>query len=581
MINLLIKDFLKKYWWRYSIGILFLIVVDIIQIYIPKQIGNIIDVLEIPNFQMNDIKKLILGIIFLAFGLVIGRFLWRIFIIGAARLFQFKTINKMFDHIIELDQNFYDKWRTGDLMTRFTSDTNQIERLMGPAVIMLVDTLFMSIFTIIAMGNFVNWKLTFLAIIPLPLIAIISLFFGKVIHKKFTQLQEDTSELSNITEESVAGVDVIKLYSNKKTMEDIFNKRSKRYYDSYISLIRIWGLMFPLVMLLGAMATLFVFFFGGKMVIMNDITLGQFIMTNQYVGMLIWPMMAFGFLINNIQRGRASLKRINNVLEQKSLINEPEMKQMEFTGNYQIKDLNFNYPENERKVLKNINMNIKQGDMIAFVGRVGSGKSTVAKLMAKIYPVDKGKIIIDDKDINDINGKSIRDHVSYVPQDNFLFSMTIRENISFSNKKLEPKAENYAKMASVHGDILNIENGYETVVGERGVTLSGGQRQRVSIARALAKKSEIIILDDCLSAVDTETEEAIIKNLRKEIKNKTIIVISHRLKAVKDSDKIYVFEDGQIIEEGNHNQLMDKKSVYHSMYMKQLIEDKLGEEYNG
>jgi ATP-binding cassette subfamily B protein len=581
VINLLIKDFLKKYWWRYSIGILFLIVVDIIQIYIPKQIGNIVDVLEIPNFQMNDIKKLILGIIFLAFGLVIGRFLWRIFIIGAARLFQFKTINKMFDHIIELDQNFYDKWRTGDLMTRFTSDTNQIERLMGPAVIMLVDTLFMSIFTIIAMGNFVNWKLTFLAIIPLPLIAIISLFFGKVIHKKFTQLQEDTSELSNITEESVAGVDVIKLYSNKKTMEDIFNKRSKRYYDSYISLIRIWGLMFPLVMLLGAMATLFVFFFGGKMVIMNDITLGQFIMTNQYVGMLIWPMMAFGFLINNIQRGRASLKRINNVLEQKSLINEPEMKQMEFTGNYQIKDLNFNYPENERKVLKNINMNIKQGDMIAFVGRVGSGKSTVAKLMAKIYPVDKGKIIIDDKDINDINGKSIRDHVSYVPQDNFLFSMTIRENISFSNKKLEPKAENYAKMASVHGDILNIENGYETVVGERGVTLSGGQRQRVSIARALAKKSEIIILDDCLSAVDTETEEAIIKNLRKEIKNKTIIVISHRLKAVKDSDKIYVFEDGQIIEEGNHNQLMDKKSVYHSMYMKQLIEDKLGEEYNG
>ncbi|MDO7975420.1 MULTISPECIES: ABC transporter ATP-binding protein [Oceanotoga] len=577
----MIKDFLKKYWWRYSIGILFLIVVDIIQIYIPKQIGNIVDVLEIPNFQMNDIKKLILGIIFLAFGLVIGRFLWRIFIIGAARLFQFKTINKMFDHIIELDQNFYDKWRTGDLMTRFTSDTNQIERLMGPAVIMLVDTLFMSIFTIIAMGNFVNWKLTFLAIIPLPLIAIISLFFGKVIHKKFTQLQEDTSELSNITEESVAGVDVIKLYSNKKTMEDIFNKRSKRYYDSYISLIRIWGLMFPLVMLLGAMATLFVFFFGGKMVIMNDITLGQFIMTNQYVGMLIWPMMAFGFLINNIQRGRASLKRINNVLEQKSLINEPEMKQMEFTGNYQIKDLNFNYPENERKVLKNINMNIKQGDMIAFVGRVGSGKSTVAKLMAKIYPVDKGKIIIDDKDINDINGKSIRDHVSYVPQDNFLFSMTIRENISFSNKKLEPKAENYAKMASVHGDILNIENGYETVVGERGVTLSGGQRQRVSIARALAKKSEIIILDDCLSAVDTETEEAIIKNLRKEIKNKTIIVISHRLKAVKDSDKIYVFEDGQIIEEGNHNQLMDKKSVYHSMYMKQLIEDKLGEEYNG
>lgn len=575
---MLIKEYFKKHWWKYLLGIIFLLVVDYIQIIIPRRIGSIIDYIGKDSWNLDHLKILVLGIIMLATGLVIGRFFWRIFIIGTARLFQYTTINTMYDHIIELDQNFYDKWRTGDLMTRFTSDTRQLERLMGPAIIMFVDTLFMTIMTVFAMGTFVNWKLTFLSILPLPIIAIISLFFGKLIHKRFTEVQESTSELSNITEESLSGMDVIKLYSNKETMKNIFNNQSEKYYDSYIKLIKIWGLMNPLVMFLGSLAQLFVFYFGGKMVINDGITLGQFIMTNQYVGMLIWPMMAFGFLVNNVQRGRASLKRIINVLEQERTVIEPEKKYFDFNGHFEIKNLNFKYPSSQRKILKDVDIEINPGEMIAFVGKVGSGKSTVAKLLAKLYQVQEDSIFIDGKDINDIHGELIRDNVSYVPQDNFLFSMTIRENIAFSNVELSSKAEEYAKKASVDKDLKNLEKGYETIVGERGVTLSGGQRQRVTIARALAKKSKVIILDDCLSAVDTETEEKIIKNLREETIGKTIIVISHRLKAVKDSNKIYVFEDGEIVENGKHEELLDKEGIYYDMYQKQLIEEKLEEE---
>ncbi|WP_205742395.1 ABC transporter ATP-binding protein [Geotoga petraea] len=578
MVILLITNYLKKYWWRYALGIVFLLVVDYIQIIIPRRIGSIIDYIETDSWNLDHLKILVLSIIMLATGLVIGRFFWRFFIIGAARLFQYKTINTMFTHIIELDQNFYDKWRTGDLMTRFTSDTRQLERMMGPAVIMMVDTLFMTVMTVIAMGTFVDWELTFLSILPLPIIAIISLFFGRIIHKRFTEVQESTSDLSNITEESLSGMDVIKLYANKDTMKKLFNNSSKDYYDSYIKLIRIWGLMHPLVTFLGSLAQLFVFFFGGKMVINGEITLGDFIMTNQYVGMLIWPMMAFGFLVNNIQRGRASLKRITNVLDQERTVIEPEKKNFDFKGHFVVKNLNFKYPTSERKILKNVNLEIKPGEMIAFVGKIGSGKSTLAKLLTKLYQVEDNSIFIDNEDINNIHGEIIRENVSYVPQDNFLFSMSIRENIAFSNIDLAPKAEEYAEKASVDKDLKNLEKGYETIVGERGVTLSGGQRQRVTIARALAKKSKVIILDDCLSAVDTETEEKIIKNLREETIGKTIIVISHRLKAVKNSNKIYVFEDGKICESGTHNELLEKDGIYADMYQKQMIEEKLEEE---
>jgi len=314
------------------------------------------------------------------------------------------------------------------------------------------------------------------------------------------------------------------------------------------------------------------------MVVNGEITLGNFVMTNSYVGMLIWPMMAFGWLMNILQSGRASIKRIKEVLnQQKSIVEKSDSVKEGFSGLYSFKNFSFSYPNTERRVLKDINITIEPGQMIALVGKVGSGKSTLAKLMAKLYPVDNSMLYLDSHDINDIDGKYIRENVSYVPQESFLFSMTIRENIAFSDKKIENRVGEYAAMASVDEDIKKLAQGYETVVGERGVTLSGGQKQRVTIARALAKDSRVIILDDCLSAVDTETEEAIIKSLRKETMGKTVVIVSHRLKAVKNADQIFVFDNGSIVESGTHNELLRKKGLYNSMYEKQLIEEKLKE----
>ncbi len=571
----LIKNFLKKHWWKYLIGVTFLITVDVIQIFIPKQIGSIIDAVGLAVPDMLYVNSLIFRILMLAVGLAIGRIFWRITINGTARLFEFQLLNNMFQHIIHLDQDFFDKWRTGDLMTRFTSDVYLLRRLMGNSIIMIVDAVFMTSLTIIAMGSFVDWKLTLIAIIPLPSIAVISLIFGRMIQRRAMDLQKKTSELSNITEEDIAGIDVIKLYANHEVMEKIFANKAKEYYNSFIKLIRVAGLMYPLAMLVGQLSTIIIFNIGGPMVINNQITLGDFIMTHQYIGMLVWPMIAFGDFVNLLARAKASLKRVNEVLNQPNSVVEPPYEVYDFQGKYEIKNLSFSYPGTKREVLKSVNMKIEPGEMVAFVGKIGSGKSTLAKLLVKMYPVERGTIFLDGKDINDINGRFIRENVSYVPQESFLFSMTVRENIAFSDEKLEPYAEEYAQLAHVHEDITNLEKAYETVVGVRGATLSGGQRQRVTIARALAKNSKMIILDDCLSAVDTETEEEIIKTLRSETEGKTIVVISHRLKAVKDADKIFVFDDGERVEEGNHDELIVKEGIYYSMYIKQLIEKKV------
>ncbi|AEX86295.1 ABC-type multidrug transport system, ATPase and permease component [Marinitoga piezophila KA3] len=578
-MNIIIKEFVKKNWWRYLIGIIFLLMIDYFQIFIPKKIGGIIDNLK--NIEnMNVIKTYIISMLTLAVSIMIGRFIWRFFIFGTSRLFEFKTANKMFGHILDQSYDFYDKWRTGDLMTRFTEDLNSVRMAMGPSIVMMIDTLFMSSITIYAMINFVNLKLTIYSLLPLPIIGLITLFFGKTIRKLFKHLQKTISDLSDHTEESYAGIHVVKVFSLEKTMLKRFNDRSQKYYDAQMSLIKTWGLMFPLIQFLASMSGVIAIYLGGKMVINEEITFGQLIMFYSYIGMLVWPMMAIGWVVNVLQRGKASYQRLMEIMKSKSNVPEPEKidENYKFKGKIEIKNLNFKYPGTDKIVLKNINMNIEPGEMVAFVGKIGSGKSTIAKLLLKFYPVEDGKIFIDGIDINKLHSKVIRDNIAYVPQESFLFSMPIEDNISFAHPEQVEKAPEFAKIANVHEDILELPEKYKTLVGERGVTLSGGQKQRVSIARALAKDASFIILDDCLSAVDTETEEAIINNLRNNVINKTMIVISHRLKAVRNADKIFVFDDGEIIESGTHQELMALEGVYYGMYMKQLIEEKLEEE---
>lgn len=561
-------------------GIAVLVAVDAIQLITPRLLGQIIDRLKQSPVEMPVIRTYIYWILALAFGLVIGRFLWRAMIIGAARIFEFHTVNHLFRHIIALDQNFFDHWRSGDLMTRFTSDTDSVVRMIGFGVIMMVDVIILTSLTVISMGELISWELTLKCIIPLPLIALVSLLFGRRIYARYQKLQNLTSELSNLTEESIVGIQVIKLFANQTTQHRMYNQKSAEVYAAEMKLVKTWGILFPLIHFFGAFSSLLVFYFGGRMVIEQKISLGEFVTTNSYVALLVWPMMALGWLVNLIQSGRASLKRLHEVLNQQPVIMESEISEaplqiLSDLGGFQIRNLDFTYPDSQRQILRQISIDIPIGKTTALVGRVGCGKSTIAKLLVKLYPVEDGRIFFTGQDINQIQGSQIRDKVAYVPQDSFLFSASIRDNVAFSGIIAGDQAEEYALAANVYQDIIQFPQQFETVVGERGITLSGGQRQRLTIARALAKNAPIIILDDCLSSVDSETEVTIIRNLKKELMNKTILLISHRLKAVKDADIIYVLENGSVAEEGSHLQLMELKGLYSSMFMKQLIETKL------
>ncbi len=577
--DFLIKAFIKKYWKRYFFGILFLIGVDTLMIFPPKIIGSIVNNLEL-NPDLNRIGYFLLLIAGVAVGMFTCRFLWRIFIIGAANKFHYVTKKELFNHLLSLSSNYYDQTKTGDLMAKFTNDVNAVRRAMGPAIVMTVDAVFLTALTIISMGIFVNWKLTLIGIIPLPIIVTITLYFGITIHKRFRKVQDAFGELTNSTEESISGIRLIKSYGIEDTRYKILEKVSNDYVSKYMSLIKIFGMLFPLIMTVATSATVIATYFGGSQVILNNISLGDYITYSGYLGMIVWPMIELGWVVNIIQRGRASFNRIMEVLNSKSEIKtEDEEKIKTLNGNIKIKDLTYSYPNSNEKVLKNIDIEISAGSKVAFVGTTGSGKSTFGKLISRMYSVESGKIFIDNIDINRIDPKNIRKNISFVPQETFLFSETVENNIRFGRTDTSfEDVVKYAKISSIDEDINSFPEKYSSMVGEKGVTLSGGQKQRIAIARALIMESPIIILDDCLSAVDTETEANILSSLKNSNSKKTVIIISHRLKAVMDSDIIYVLDDGNIIERGTHNQLIQNNKLYKKMYERQMLEEKLEEE---
>jgi len=451
---------------------------------------------------------------------------------------------------------------------------------MGPAIVMIVDAIFLTSVTIIAMGTMVDWSLTWIAIIPLPFLAMVTSFFGKMIHNRFKSVQESFSDLTDTVEESVSGVRVIKSYGIEDLRYETLKKKSQDYVNKNMRLVRVWGMFFPLIQLLASIGYIIATFYGGRKVILGEITLGEFITFTAYLGMLIWPMMAIGWVINLIQRGRASYKRLLDILNRESeVISKDPVAAKKLQGHVIIRDLTYRYPGSERVVLDNISMEIKPGTKVAIVGTTGSGKSTIAKLIARLYQVPDGKIFIDGIDINKLPPETVRENISYVPQETFLFTDTIKGNIAFGiEDDEEERIVKYASVAAIHEDIVQFPKGYDTLVGERGVTLSGGQKQRVAIARALIKETPIVILDDCLSAVDTETEARILSSLVNSTEKKTIIIISHRLKAVRDANVIYVLHDGKIVGHGTHEELIESNELYRRMYERQLLEEKLEEE---
>lgn len=576
----MLKEFLKKNWYLYLLGVLALISVDTLQMFIPRFVGRIVDSLNSPVINMDYVKVATGWIVGIALGMFGLRFLWRLFIIGTARQFEYRTRNLLFEKLMNLTPGFFDKYRSGDLMARFTNDLQAVRMALSRGVVMTVDAIFMAIMTVIFMGNTVSWRLTWLAMIPLPFLAFVSFFFGRMIHNRYTSVRRSFSSLSEFVEENVSGVKIVKSFSANDRIREHFQQRASDYFQKSMSLIRIFGVFFPLVTFLSGMSQFIALRFGGAMVISNTVSLGEFIAFTSYLGMLSWPMLAFGWVVNTVQSGRASYKRLKEIFDAEPQVIEPKLPVViDKVDTIEIKDLSYSYPNTEREVLKDISLTIKRGQMVGIIGTVGSGKSTLVKLMAKLYPVERGKIFVNGIDINDIHSKTMRELVAYVPQESFLFSDEVQKNIAFAQEQFSfEEVLRHAKLASVHDDIEKFSKGYKTVVGERGVTLSGGQRQRVTIARALMKNADICVFDDCLSAVDPETEEKIISTLREELGKKTMVIITHRLKVLRNADTIYVFDKGRIVQFGSHEELVRSGGLYNRMYQKQMIEEELENE---
>lgn len=571
--------YIKRHRFQYIAGIITLFVVDFVNIFIPQEIGKVTDGLESHSLSWNGVKQSLFIICLLGLILTIGRFLWRYFIFGAARVIEKELRNEMFGHLEKMSVEYYNEHKTGDLMTRFTSDLNAVRMAIGPAVISAFDASVMTVMVIFQMMYYVNVELTLLAIIPMLFICFGEIYYGKIIYKRFKARQEAVSNLTDFVQESFSGVRVIKAFVRERSELKAFTKANKATMEKNLDIVRLQSIVMPLLDVVIGASTLVTLVYGGYLVLYGKITLGRFVAFHQYINMLVWPMLACGESIQMFSQGGASVRRIKEVFEEKPEIFDSdtteEIEKME--GNIVLSHLTFIHKGHTEPTLKDINLTIPAGTTLAVIGRTGNGKSTLVNLLLRLYNTKSGMILIDGRDINTIALKTLRENIAYVPQDNFLFSDTLKSNIAFGSEEDMQAITKATKAACIHENIVRFPDGYETVVGERGVTLSGGQKQRSSIARALMKDAPILILDDALSAVDTDTEERILYNLKQTREGKTTILIAHRISTIQNADIILVLEDGEAKEIGNHNQLMLQNGIYRDMYEKQQLEAAKGE----
>lgn len=577
----ILKKYVKKYMMHYLIGIIALVVVDMISLQIPLITGQITDGLQKNSFDQQMLLRQI-GIL-LIIGVLIAsiRFIWRYFIFGTSRKIEYGLRNDFFGHIEKLSLRFFNEHKTGDLMAHATNDLNAIRMMVGPGVLMIFDAIALTVLVVYQMLTRISVSLTLVAIIPLPIIAVGSLILGKTIHVRFKHKQEAFAHMSDMVQENISGIHVVKAFVQEAKECLAFSKTNRNNFEKNMKVVKLFALLMPMAMMITGLSIAIILGYGGYITILGRITLGDFVAFIQYLLMLVWPMMAFGWCINIISQGTASLNRFSALLHEKPEIYDLEtIKQIEdIEGNITIKNLSFTYPNAEIKALDDMSITVNKGETLGVVGRTGSGKTTLVNMLLRMYNPPRGTIYIDGYDMLDIPIKVLREAIGYVPQDNFLFSDTIASNIAFGiedeNMDQIMKA---ARRANVHENIEGFTDGYATVIGERGVTLSGGQKQRVSIARALIKKPAVMILDDAVSAVDTNTEELILGHIREDRQNKTTIMIAHRISTIKNSDKIIVIDEGRIVESGNHESLMALEGIYFDMVQKQQLEKELEEQ---
>lgn len=579
--------FYKKYCWRFAIGIFFVVTSNIFAlypaVYTRKAFDAAKETIELSqnniDFDFSSLTSTLLffGMMLILFALLKGVFMFfmRQTIIVMSRLIEFDIKNEIFNHYQSLDRAFYKRNNTGDMMARISEDVSKVRMFLGPATMYPINMI--SLFTLVIYNMFsINVKLSLFVLAPLPIMSLSIFFISKIIHSKSEFVQQQLSKLSTITQESFSGIRILKSFVNEKINFKIFEKESNEYLKRNVSLAKTNAAFFPFMLLLIGLSTLLTIYIGGKEAIAGNISTGNIAEFIIYVNMLTWPMASIGWVTSIIQRAAASQKRINEFLKSETEINSCNGQDLSIDGNITFDNVSFDYPDSKVKALKNVSFEIKKGESVAIVGRTGSGKSTIVNLITRMYQPSSGVIKIDNTTIEQINLKKLRSEISNVPQEALLFSDTISNNIAFGTlkKTTQKDIEDAAEKAAIHSNIMSFPDAYNTMVGERGVTLSGGQKQRISIARALIKTSSIMIFDDCLSAVDNETEEQILSNLKKEGQQKTSITISHRMSSIQYVDKILVLENGEVIESGNHNELFKNKSVYYEMYKQQLSKEK-------
>ena len=566
--------------WRILIGLFALIIVDVLQLFIPRIIKYAID--DLTSGVISPHQLLLYGIEVLILSIGIGgfRYVWRYLLLGAARRVEKALRDRLFLHLQTLSFSYFSRTKVGDLMAHATNDIEAVRMSLALGSVFLVDTIILGILTIFFM-IYIHPLLTLYAILPMPLITVITLLFSRVIHQRFEILQRTFALLTERVRESIAGIRVVKAYVQEEAEREKLSRLSQDYIQKNVGVTKVWGIFFPFILFFSNLSMAIVLYLGGKLTIFQSISIGDFVAFMSYLGMLAWPMMALGWAINVIQRGEASMGRLNKIFGE-----IPEISDLTeatwsgvLKGRIEMRGLTFSPGNGGNPLLRDIHLTVHKGERIVIVGRIGAGKTVLCDLLVRILEPPKGRIFFDGIEIHHIPLKVLRRNIGYIPQETLLFSDTIRENIAFGNlDATEEEIEEAARTTQIYEEVMGFPEGMNTVIGEKGITLSGGQRQRIAIARTLLMNPPIFILDDALSSVDIQTEERILEGLEKFLKGKTSILITHRIAPLQRADRIIVLDEGRVVEMGDHPTLLAKGGIYADLYWQRQLEEELEQE---
>lgn len=569
--------FFKLRWKSYTFGVFGLIAVAILSAVTPLILGNIIDQMVSNTLTFQSLALQSGTILVFAIAMYGLRYGWRVAIFGNSTLLESILRNRLFAHFTKMDSQFFHEYRTGDLMAHATNDLAALRFVAGGGILSITDSIFIGGTTLFSMIFFVDWKLTLFTTLPFPLLIVAARYMGKAINKRYRKSLESFSQMNNRVQESVGGMKVIKTFGEEEAHYDDFAGDIENVIARNKAVYQVDSAYSPIIEGITGLTYVLTLFFGSYFISIDRISLGQLIAYFSYLSMMTWPLLAIGRVANTLERGNASYNRVTDLLSKKSSLKEAKNPiQTPVAGDISFTVDSFTYPDGKNEVLQNAHFQLKSGNTLGIVGHTGSGKSTIFKLLLRDYDGYTGKIKYNDKDIKHYSLDAVSQGIGYVPQGTFLFSTTVRENIRFVNPQLtQEQVEHFAKLADIHDDIEQFPEGYDTEVGERGVSLSGGQKQRIAIARALATQAEFLILDDALSAVDAQTEARILENLRAIRRNESTIIATHRISSIMHADEIIVLDKGQIVERGTHSELLTNEGWYSQMYEEQQLQQKV------